>query len=98
MTNTETTIYQAAFELVQKRVNSVSWCLLVGFFFTLIHWTTLEAEMTVPKTLFVVMDGIPTDVIERVATPHLDQIIARGGFTRAYVGGEIGGASQSPTI
>ena len=54
--------------------------------------------MTVPKTLFVVMDGIPTDVIERVATPNLDQITASGGFGRAYVGGETGGASESPTI
>ena len=62
------------------------------------HWTVTEAEMTVPKTLFVVMDGIPTDVIERVATPNLDQITASGGFGRAYVGGETGGASESPTI
>ena len=98
MTDTETGIYQAAFESVQKRVNGFSCFLLAGFFFTLIHWTTLEADMAVPKTLFVVMDGIPADVIERVATPHLDQISARGGFGRAYVGGDISGASESPTI
>ena len=71
---------------------------VVGLFLSLIHWTVTEAEMTAPKTLFVVMDGIPADVIERVATPNLDQITAGGGFGRAYVGGEIGGASESPTI
>lgn len=65
---------------------------------SLMHWSAAEAEMSVPKTLFVVMDGIPADVIERVATPNLDQITAGGGFGRAYVGGEIGGASESPTI
>ena len=27
---------------------------------------------TVPKTLFVVVDGIPADVIERVSTPGID--------------------------
>ena len=71
---------------------------VAGLLLTLMHWTVTEAEMTVPKTLFVVMDGIPTDVIERVATPNLDQITASGGFGRAYVGGETGGASESPTI
>ena len=71
---------------------------VAGLFLSLMHWTVTEAEMTAPKTLFVVMDGIPADVIERVATPNLDQITAGGGFGRAYVGGEIGGASESPTI
>jgi len=71
---------------------------LVFILTLIIPGATLEADMTAAKTLFVVMDGIPADVIERVATPHLDQITASGGFGRAYVGGEIGGASESPTI
>jgi predicted AlkP superfamily pyrophosphatase or phosphodiesterase len=51
-----------------------------------------------PKAVFIIVDGIPADVIERVETPNLDAIAAIGGYTRAYVGGEAGGESESPTI
>ena len=45
--------------------------------------------MATRKTLFVLLDGIPADVIERVETPNLDLISGEGGYTRAYVGGEV---------
>ncbi len=50
------------------------------------------------KAVFILLDGIPADVIERVATPILDEIAAAGGYTRAHVGGEIGGATETPTV
>jgi predicted AlkP superfamily pyrophosphatase or phosphodiesterase len=50
------------------------------------------------KTIFIIADGIPADVIERLPTPALDEISRQGGYTRAYVGGEKGGYSQTPTI
>ena len=50
------------------------------------------------KVLFVIVDGIPANVIEKVPTPHLDAIAAKGGYTRAYVGGEKDGYSETPTI
>ena len=37
-------------------------------------------------------------MIEKLETPNLDAIAKVGGYTRAYVGGEKGGYSQSPTI
>ena len=51
-----------------------------------------------PKTLFVVVDGIPADVIERVNTPGIDAVAAEGSYQRAYVGGELGRPTESPTV
>ena len=50
------------------------------------------------KVLFVIVDGIAADVIEKLPMPHLDKMAAKGGYARAYVGGEKGGYSQTPTI
>lgn len=59
--------------------------------------TGLQAQKT-KKAIFVIVDGIAADVIENQPTPSLDKIAKAGGYTRAYVGGEKGGYSQTPTI
>jgi predicted AlkP superfamily pyrophosphatase or phosphodiesterase len=55
-------------------------------------------SQSVNKVVFVIADGIPADVVEKLHLPHLDTIARQGGFTRAHVGGEKGGYSQTPTI
>ncbi|HRN57135.1 MAG TPA: alkaline phosphatase family protein, partial [Agriterribacter sp.] len=50
------------------------------------------------KAIFVIVDGISADVIEKLNTPALDAIAKEGGYTRAHVGGEKGGYSETPTI
>lgn len=50
------------------------------------------------KAVLIILDGIPVDVLETVPTPALDDISKRGGYTHAYIGGEIGGVSESPTV
>ncbi len=50
------------------------------------------------KSVFIIIDGVPADVIERVSTPAIDEISARGGYSRAYMGGEINGPTQTPTV
>jgi hypothetical protein len=50
------------------------------------------------KIVFVIIDGVEAEVFERVATPNMDAIAKTGGYTRAYVGGEKGGYSETPTI
>ena len=59
---------------------------------------TTRPPAPVPKVIFIIIDGIPADVIESVATPNLDAISGQRGYTRAYVGGMPGEPSESPTI
>lgn len=61
--------------------------------FTFLH--TLQAQK---KAVFIIVDGIPAEVIETISKPYLDSISREGGYARAYVGGTKDGYSQSPTI
>lgn len=56
------------------------------------------AQQKVKKALFVIVDGIPADVVDSVPTPYLDQISKVGGFTKAVMGGDPDTYSQTPTI
>lgn len=67
------------------------------FLFGLIFWVQLGFAQQ-KKLVFIILDGIPAEDLERVPTPHLDEIIKIGGYARAYTGGQIGGYSESPTI
>lgn len=51
-----------------------------------------------PKALFIIVDGIPADVIEKLELPTLKEIQQAGGYTRAYTGGDADGYSKTPTI
>ncbi len=50
------------------------------------------------KAVFLIVDGIPADVIERVFTPNLDAIAKVGGYTRAEVGGPLNDPAETPTV
>lgn len=51
-----------------------------------------------PKAVFIIVDGIPVDVIEKLNPPVLGEISKAGGFAHAYVGGGKGSYSETPTI
>ena len=70
------------------------------FFFTVLICSifSMESYGKKRKSVFIILDGVPADVVERVATPAIDEIAAKGGYSRAYMGGEVNGPTQTPTI
>jgi arylsulfatase A-like enzyme len=71
-----------------------SWLGIILLGFT----ASLSAQPPQRKAVFIIVDGIPSDVIEKVPTPHLDRIAQAGKYLKAYVGGAAGTYSQTPTI
>lgn len=60
--------------------------------------STVAFAQRTKKAVFVIADGIPADVIEKLETPELDKIKAAGRYTRMHVGGDKDTYSQTPTI
>jgi predicted AlkP superfamily pyrophosphatase or phosphodiesterase len=69
----------------------------VFLFFLLINTCQLSAQKK-RKAVFVIADGIPADLIRQLPMPNLNALSHEGGFVNAFVGGEKGGYSQTPTI
>ena len=40
------------------------------------------------KAIYIVVDGIPADYIERLHTPVIFDIASKGHYSRAYTGGD----------
>ena len=62
--------------MVNRRLFTVA---LVWLTLTVLNSTAKAAAAATPKAVFVIVDGIPADVVERVATPAIDAIAAAGG-------------------
>lgn len=71
---------------------------LTIFLLLLFAFTTHLSAQKVHKAVFVIADGIPADLIEKLEMPNLKALSNDGGFRRAYVGGEKGTYSETPTI
>lgn len=71
----------------------------IRFLFVLVFFVVSSLDTNAQrKAVFIILDGIPADVLEKLETPVLDEISTQGGYTRAYVGGEKGTYNESPTI
>jgi predicted AlkP superfamily pyrophosphatase or phosphodiesterase len=57
-----------------------------------------DKKNVTPKAVFIIVDGIAGDVIQKLNPPVLAEISKTGGFTLAHVGGGKDSYSQTPTI
>jgi predicted AlkP superfamily pyrophosphatase or phosphodiesterase len=66
--------------------------------FCLVIATSLIAQSKTRKAVFVIVDGVPFDVIKKLSLPAFTDISKVGGLAQTLVGGERNGYSQTPTI
>ncbi len=68
------------------------------FYLLFIFLFTTQVDAKTRKAVFIIVDGIPADQLERLNTPAISEIASRGAYSRAYTGGEVGSYTETPTI
>lgn len=58
----------------------------------------LASVATTRKAIYIVVDGVTADNIERMRPPVIFDIARHGHYSRAYCGGKVGQYSETPTI
>lgn len=68
------------------------------FLFLLAALLLMPAAAKTKKVVYIIIDGVPADMIERLELPAIREIGQTGSYVRLYTGGEVGGYTQTPTI
>lgn len=71
---------------------------IIGTFCLLWAGSVSAQQHRTKKVVFVIADGIPADVLEKLSLPNIDKIVKAGRYTRMHVGGDKGTYSETPTI
>ncbi|EON76684.1 protein containing hemopexin repeat [Lunatimonas lonarensis] len=77
-------------------INYRSTLALIGLFLCLSVQNPSHGQIR--KTLFIILDGIQRELLEKNPTPSIDEISQKGDYIHAHVGGMRGGYSETPTI
>ena len=64
--------------------------------FTCLFITHIDAKTR--KAVFIIVDGVPADQLERLKPTTIFDIASTGAYARAYTGGEVGSYTETPTI
>jgi hypothetical protein len=67
----------------KKRMMKQCTCLILLLLFCL----TIVAQKGAKKAVFIIVDGIPADVVEKVATPNLDAYCPKGALSKSICWG-----------
>lgn len=70
--------------------------LLLGILLCVLCSSGLQAKTR--KVVYIIIDGVPADCVERLHPNAIFDIAAKGNYSRAYTGGEVGAYSQTPTV
>lgn len=79
----------------QMKLSKFLMLLLLSFFTGGMH---AQKKIQQKKVVFVIVDGIAEDMLDKAAIPNIKRIGKDGTLLRAYVGGEKNGYSETPTI
>src|SRR6476620_8891767 len=60
--------------------------------------TPVDAQQKTRKAVFIIVDGIPADVIEKSSVRNMQAIASAGGYSRILVGGNAKTYNETPTI
>ena len=68
------------------------------FIITLFTCFCMAVSAQKKKAVFIIIDGVSKDVLEKLATPNINAIAKEGALLNAFQGGDRGQYNQTPTI
>ncbi|MBG6234783.1 putative AlkP superfamily pyrophosphatase or phosphodiesterase [Pedobacter sp. CAN_A7] len=68
------------------------------FIITLFTCFCITVAAQKKKAVFIIIDGVSKDVLDKLPTPNIDAIVKEGALLSAFQGGERGQYNQTPTI
>jgi len=71
---------------------------ILFLFLIFVSVNTWAQKVKTKKVVYVIADGIPADVLERLDLPNFKRIIQAGSYSRMHVGGDKGTYNETPTI
>ncbi|MGQ7857156.1 alkaline phosphatase family protein [Pedobacter sp. WC2501] len=71
---------------------------ILFLFLILVSVNGWAQKIKTKKVVYVIADGIPADVLERLELPNFKRIIQAGSYSRMHVGGDKGTYNETPTI